>query len=158
MHHRSLTPPHVATQITLEISSFNVQCVHAIWRSRSPFKVLSGLKAWLPESQSRGHEERYSATSPKIPDDFLSIVPFGSAYLVSDLPAMDPPATETLDFTLRNVVIQQDHAAGFVPTSRTSPRRTSDTASETAVGLISPANSSETFCGVDPLRIISRAS
>lgn len=94
----------------------------------------------------------------KVAKNFLSIVPFGSTYFISDLPTMDSPALEKLYFALWDIVIQQDQAAGFFSISRTSPRRTSDTASDTAAGVINPRYCLATFRDVIPSRTISRAS
>ena len=94
----------------------------------------------------------------KIPNYFLCIVPLRSTNFIPDLPAMDTPTAKKADFTLRNVVVQKDQAAGFFWTSRTRPRRVNDTASDTADGVSNPGYSWATFCGVNPERIISSAS
>jgi hypothetical protein len=95
-------------------------------------------------------EKRHSAGLAKISDYLLSIVPFWATDFISNLAAMQSPTTKRFDFTLRNVVIQQDHAAGFFPTSRTTPRRISDRASAMAAGLTKPRYSLATFPFVSP--------
>ena len=75
----------------------------------------------------------------QVAEYFLLIIPFGTTDLKPDLLEMNFPETKLLDLILRNVVIEDDHAAVFLrPISVTMPRLVSETASRTASGLMMP--------------------
>ena len=75
----------------------------------------------------------------EVAQNFLLVVPFRASHFKPNLLEMNFPTTQLLDLILRNVVIENDHAADFFRlTSVTMPRLVSEMASRTASALIMP--------------------
>jgi hypothetical protein len=81
-------------------------------------------------------KERNSLERVQMSQDFLLIQPFRSADFEPDLRDANARFAQQADLILRNVVIEQDHAAVLAETSLTTPRRIKDSASRTASALM----------------------
>jgi hypothetical protein len=94
-------------------------------------------------------EERGLFRRMQVTQDFLLVVPFRASDFKPDLFEVNLPATKLLDLVLRDIVIENDHAAVFFrPTSVTMPRLVSETASRTASALMRPRYSREIAAAV----------
>lgn len=85
-------------------------------------------------------EKRYLSYPVQVTQDLLLVIPFWPAHLKADLLKVNAPAAQSFRFVLRNIVVENDHAAVFVfgTTSLTTPRWVSDKASWTASGVMMP--------------------
>ena len=64
------------------------------------------------------------------------ILPLRAADFEADVVGSEAPAAQPESLVTRNIVVENDHAAGRTVTSRTTPRLVSRTASRTAAAVI----------------------
>jgi hypothetical protein len=72
----------------------------------------------------------------QIAQDLLLILPLRAADFEADMVDAETPAAQQESLITRNIVVENDHAAGRTVTSRTTPRLVSRTASRTAAAVI----------------------
>lgn len=85
----------------------------------------------------------------QVAKDLLLVIPLRAPDVKADLVEVNPPAAKLLGLVFWDIVIKDDHAAVFFPTtSLTTPRRVSDTASRTASGLMMPRYCRATASGL----------
>ena len=94
------------------------------------------MNAALAEETGVTCEERGRLEPVQIAQDLLLILPLRAADFVADVVGSQAPAAQEKSLVTRNVVIENDHAAGRTVTSRTTPRLVSRTASRTAAAVI----------------------